>query len=127
MLATWDRLLAVRDAVTKALEEARQQGRIGHSLDAQVRVQYAPDGELGALLAGRIADLPTLLIVSQVETANDLAPQSESAIVPGLRIAIERATGEKCARCWNYRTSVGSIAEHPTICAPCAAALSHAA
>ena len=127
LLAAWERLLAVRDAVTKVLEDARQQGRIGHSLDARVRLQYAPDGDLGVLLGRRLADLTTLFIVSQVEIADDLPAQTESTIVPGLRIAIERAVGEKCARCWNYRTTVGSIPEHPAICAPCATALSHAA
>ena len=53
------------------------------------------------------------------------ARDAESPIVPGLRIAIERAAGQKCARCWNYRTSVGTDARHPTICAPCVSALAH--
>ena len=127
LLSTWDRLLAVREAVTKALEEARQRGLIGHSLDARVRLQFEANAGLAALLGSRLPDLTTLLIVSQVEIADDLTAQQESTMVPGLRVAIERAVGEKCARCWNYRTSVGSVADHPTICAPCADALAHAA
>ncbi|HSD09730.1 MAG TPA: class I tRNA ligase family protein, partial [Candidatus Binatia bacterium] len=123
LLATWERLLAVRDGVTKALEEARQAGRIGHSLDARVRLSFATDGELGKLLGSRLSELPTLFIVSQVELADDLGAVAESPVVPGLRIAIERAAGQKCARCWNYRTSVGTDEGHPTICAPCVSAL----
>jgi isoleucyl-tRNA synthetase len=126
LLERWEQLLAVREAVTKSLEEARQGGRIGHSLDARVLLQYPPDGALASLLGDRIAELPTLFIVSQVELAHDLPEASESPLMPGLRIAVERARGTKCARCWNYRTSVGSIVEHPTICGPCAAALGHA-
>ncbi len=34
----WERLLAARAIVTKALEDARQRGDIGHSLDARVRL-----------------------------------------------------------------------------------------
>jgi isoleucyl-tRNA synthetase len=123
-LATWERLLAVRDGVTKALEDARKEGRIGHSLDACVRLSFETDGELGTLLGSRLSELPTLLIVSQVERTEDLGADAESPIVPGLRIAVTRATGQKCARCWNYRTSVGAVARHPTICAPCVSALS---
>ncbi len=123
LLATWERLLAVRDGVTKALEDARKEGRIGHSLDARVRLSFATDGELGTLLGSRLSELPTLLIVSQVERTDDLGAEAESPIVPGLRIAVERAAGQKCARCWNYRTSVGTAPRHPTICAPCVSAL----
>jgi len=71
--------------------------------------------------------LPALCIVSQVEIVEGLGAEAESRLVPGLRIAIEHAAGEKCARCWNYRTSVGSEPAHPSICAPCVAAISHAA
>jgi isoleucyl-tRNA synthetase len=127
LLATWERLLAVREAVTKALEEARQAGRIGHSLDARVRLSFAPGGDLAGLLGGRLSDLPMLFIVSQVEWGDDLGVATESAVLPGLRIAVERAAGQKCARCWNYRTSVGMDERHPTICAPCVSALTDVA
>jgi isoleucyl-tRNA synthetase len=126
LLATWERLLAVRDAVTKALEEARQRGEIGHSLDACVRLSFDPQADLGRLLGPRLAELPTLFIVSAVEFSGQLAVEAASPIVPGLRVSIERAVGRKCARCWNYRTSVGSSVRHPSICAPCVDALTHA-
>jgi isoleucyl-tRNA synthetase len=126
LLATWQRLLEVREAVTKALERARQEGRIGHSLDASVRLDFAPDGPLGELLDSRFADLPTLFIVSQVERSR-LDAGDASPLVAGLRVAVERAAGDKCARCWNYRLSVGSDATHPTLCSPCIVALAHAA
>jgi isoleucyl-tRNA synthetase len=125
LLATWQRLLDVREAVTKSLEQARQEGRIGHSLDARVQLGFETDGALGELLGSRLAGLPTLFIVSQVERS-ELTASEESPLVAGLRVAVERAAGEKCARCWNYRTSVGADANHETLCAPCIAALAHA-
>jgi isoleucyl-tRNA synthetase len=125
LLATWQLLLDVREAVTKSLEQARQEGRIGHSLDARVQLGFETDGALGELLGSRLAGLPTLFIVSQVERS-ELTASEESPLVAGLRVAVERAAGEKCARCWNYRTSVGADANHETLCAPCIAALAHA-
>ncbi|MEK7753387.1 MAG: zinc finger domain-containing protein [Acidobacteriota bacterium] len=36
---------------------------------------------------------------------------------------IQRAAGEKCARCWKYTTDVGRDARIPTVCGACAAAV----
>jgi isoleucyl-tRNA synthetase len=112
--------------VMKALEEERQQGRIGHSLDAAVRLGVRPDGDLAALLASHLADLATLFIVSYVELDDALSEMQESTLVPGLRIAVGPAPGAKCARCWNYRITVGEVSEHPTVCARCAAVVAAA-
>ncbi len=125
LLEVWDRLLGVREAITKALEGARQKGEIGHSLDAHVRLGFDPGGPFAELIGNRLSDLPTLLIVSQVSIADDLPAELESSLLPGLRVEIRKANGAKCARCWNLRDSVGADAEHPTICAPCVSALAH--
>src|SRR4029453_11278214 len=53
LAATFDRLLAVRGAVTKALEEARQSGVVKQGSEA--RVTLGATGELGQLLAERVA------------------------------------------------------------------------
>jgi isoleucyl-tRNA synthetase len=115
----WDRLLDVRAAVTKALEQARQSGLIGHSLDARVRLA-GTDG-LGPLLDGARATLPALFIVSQVEVAPDLDHTHVSPLLRELRVAVERARGAKCERCWNYSEAVGQDAEHPGLCDRCLA------
>jgi len=113
----WDRVLEVRSAVTKALEEARRSGIIGHPLEARVLVA-AQDG-LGKLLESLAPDLPSLLIVSQVEVGAPLAEADASPSLPGLRIKIERARGRKCQRCWNYREDVGQFPHHPRLCGRC--------
>ena len=43
--------------------------------------------------------------------------------VAGLKIRVEKAHGEKCERCWNYATTVGSFTDHPTLCDRCHDAL----
>jgi isoleucyl-tRNA synthetase len=116
LAARWDRLLDVRAAVTKALEDARKSGQIGHSLDA--RVQLAASDGLHPALAEMSRDLPALFIVSQVELVPDLAGEP-SSLLRDLKVRIESARGGKCERCWNFSEAVGSSAEHPGLCDRC--------
>jgi isoleucyl-tRNA synthetase len=127
--AVWARLFQMRAAVNKTLEEARQADRIGHSLDASVWLSPtdpgSPPGAEWAVLLGRYRDeLATLCIVSQVEVGNAADGTPPSPLVPELAIRVSPAAGAKCARCWNYRTSVGRAGDHPEICARCEAVIS---
>ncbi len=106
-------LLEVRELVTKSLEEKRVSKEIGTSLEAAVRIVAPP--ETAARLRSRADLLPTLLIVSAVEVAD--ADSQE------VRVEIGRAPGEKCARCWNYRTTVGDDPAHAEICHRCLEAI----
>ncbi len=110
LMQVWERLLTARSEVMKSLEEARKSGTIGHPLDARVVVRAG--AELHALLVARAAELPAFLIVSQVEVE-----QAGDGYV--LEVAVEKARGAKCARCWNFAESVGDDAEHPEICGRC--------
>jgi len=108
-----ERLLAVREQALKELEKARESKLIGTSLEAKVTLK-APAAEL-AFFEARRAGLATLFIVSQVEVAKGEGPE--------LVLEVAQAEGAKCERCWNYSTSVGRSAEHPTFCARCDAAV----
>jgi len=118
LAAKWDRLLAVRAAVTKALEEARQSGLIGHSLDACVRL--CAHDSLRPLLQQEARDLPALFIVSQVQLVDDIAAERGSPVLAELHVEVERALGGKCERCWNYSEAVGRDSVHPGLCGRCA-------
>jgi isoleucyl-tRNA synthetase len=118
LAAKWDRLLAVRGAVTKALEEARQSGLIGHSLDARVRLSASPS--VRPLLDQEAPHLPALFIVSQVQLVDDLSADMVSPLLPDLKVQIERALGGKCERCWNFSEAVGRDSKHPGLCERCA-------
>jgi isoleucyl-tRNA synthetase len=117
LAGTWDDLLSARAVVTKALEEARKQGVIGHSLDA--RVQLVPSDGLRPILDARRAALPAFLIVSQVELATELGGGANTARSPDLAVAVEPARGAKCGRCWNFSEAVGRDADHPELCERC--------
>jgi isoleucyl-tRNA synthetase len=116
LASRFERLLAVRTAVTKAIEEARQAGVVKQGSEA--RVLLAADGELGELLGSRVDDLPALFLVAEVGL--DAAGAAESSLVPGLRVAVQRAPGEKCERCWITR-QLGVDPRHPRLCERCAA------
>lgn len=119
----WEQLAKVREEVLKALEQARVSKTISGSLEA--RVTLGADGSLLALLQKYAKSLPALFIVSQVEIAGaDLDGATPATSMEGLRIRVERASGKKCERCWNYSVHVGESADYPTWCERCLAALS---
>jgi len=111
-LEDWEKLIAVRDQVLKALEVARQDKFIGKSLEAAVLLKAADD--LYPLLNQHLGDLPELFIVSQVALEHASGP---------LAVEVLHARGEKCERCWKYDTNVGRDAEFPTLCGTCAKAV----
>jgi isoleucyl-tRNA synthetase len=105
--------MPVRDQVLKSLEVAREEKRIGKSLEARVVLTAGPD--LYPLLDEYAADLPAVFIVSQVEV--------RKGVDDGVSLEIQRAEGVKCERCWKYTLDVGSDPEFPTLCAACSDAI----
>ncbi|BBO66177.1 isoleucine--tRNA ligase [Desulfosarcina alkanivorans] len=122
-LATrWETLISVRAEVTKALEKARAEKVIGHSLDSAVTVGLSDD--LFAVLSPFQEDLRSILIVSRAAmTAGEIPGAYAGQETEGVWVKVEPAGGEKCQRCWVYDDSVGKIADHPTICSRCSGAL----
>jgi isoleucyl-tRNA synthetase len=108
-------VLSVRDEVTKALEMARADCRIGKSQEA--RVVATADPTTVAVLRDRGGRaLSDMLIVSEVELV-------EGAPVPPAPASVEvlAADGAKCPRCWNLRQDIGSDPAWPELCSRCAA------
>ena len=105
-MAAWSGLIDVRNAVNAALEQARNEKKIGKGLEAKVTI---PSGRIaGSPLIGT-DELADLLIVSQVEVSSDVTD-----------IQVEPAAGAKCERCWKVLPTVGSDSKHPTLCPRCA-------
>jgi isoleucyl-tRNA synthetase len=120
----WDKILAVRGEVAKVLEALRKDKKIGHSLDAGVTLFVEPG--LYDFLKGYEKDLAFIFIVSSValkKGSEEPADAFASDVVKGLKITAGPAKGTKCGRCWMYQESVGTVAQHPTICGRCAGAL----
>ena len=120
--ANWEKLLQVRTEVLRALETARNAKTISGALEAKVVLNAAQD--LAPLLVQYKSWLPGLFIVSQVELGGATPPDAQkSESLPGLSVAVQRADGAKCERCWNYSTHVGENADYPTVCERCVKAL----
>ena len=109
----WDRLMEVREAVLKSLEAAREAKVIGAPLEAQVHLKAS--GDLYDLLDEYEQQLADLFIVSQVSLEGEGSTE--------LAIHVERATGEKCPRCWKYKEDLGVSQEIPEVCGACAQAI----
>jgi isoleucyl-tRNA synthetase len=109
LLVKWKRLREIRALVQKQLEELRQSGGIGSSLQAEVSI-LAPEGDR-TLLESLGADLRFVLITST------------ATVEPGesLAVRVSPSPHGKCERCWHYREDVGADPRHPGICGRCVA------
>jgi isoleucyl-tRNA synthetase len=131
---SWEQLRGLRNEVNKVMEAARIGKAIGSSLEAKVLL-YVANPELKTLLlnynstellSGQGVDqLRYLLLASQVELVDLVAIQATdfNSETDNLAIAIVKADGHKCDRCWNYSDTVGTFKDDPTICDRCNAAL----
>lgn len=140
ILAKGEKLRNIRTGVNQILEKARTEKLIGSSLEAKVLIydesqklidwltKLNPIDSLNA--ENRVDELRYLILVSQVEIITDEAKINESNYHDvinlsdgNLKIAVVKADGEKCDRCWNYSVKVGEFKDDPTICERCNDAL----
>jgi isoleucyl-tRNA synthetase len=122
LVERWERIMRVRADVSKALELARAAKTIGHSLDAAVTI--AAPAELLEFLRVYEAELQSIFIVSKVTLAESISGEGwASENIEGLKVQVAAAPGDKCERCWCYSEELGSVADHPTICPKCTAAV----
>ena len=114
----WDKLISLRDAVNKALENARKAGVLKKNQDAEIRLWVSEED--AAFL--KDVDLATLCIVSKVEvlTGDGEGETAEDCLVPAT-IAVTLSDAPKCVRCWNHNGHVGEDHDHAELCPRCAA------
>jgi len=115
----WKTMIDVKAEIAKAIEQARKEKIIGHSLDASVSL--APPEQMRGFFQDHLEDLRALLIVSQLRLVEEkeLSKPYRSEEWKGLSVGVEKALGAKCERCWIYSESVGTDKDHPTVCNRC--------
>ncbi len=113
----WSRIRGVRSVVTGALEIARNEKKIGASLQASP-VLYT-DAETAKLLG--TVDFAEVCITSTIAVKAGDVPAGAFAIenVANTGVVVETASGHKCERCWRVLDEVGKTASHPTLCLRC--------
>ena len=101
----WDRVLTMRGAISRALESARTTGVIGHSLEARVEAQISKEYEHSQFTDEEWSMFAIVSDFKWVEKPSDLAIMWQDEET-GLTIAVDKAKGEKCPRCWKYSEEV---------------------
>lgn len=119
LLERWSDRLALRERVLAEIEPLRKSKQIGSSL--QAKVILTASGARYEALARDLADLPMLFIVSEVELKKADAAPAEPSADPV--IAIARAGGVKCERCWRYVPRVSDAPGSEGLCERCQEAL----
>jgi isoleucyl-tRNA synthetase len=118
-LELWQKVMAVRTAVSKELEKSRVKGDIGSSLNAEVEL-YCNDDYYFAL--NQMDDeLHFIFITSNASVmAEKFCPEDAVATeVDGVKVKIVVSEHKKCVRCWHQRYDVGEHPEHPELCGRC--------
>lgn len=117
--AFWQQVLSVKTAVNKAIEVARKDGVLGGSLEADVTV-YAQEA-LANNLNQLEDELRFVLITSaaKVVSVKGKPDDTMDTEVEGLWLNLAPSKGQKCVRCWHYRTDVGQHDAHPELCGRC--------
>ena len=110
LMARWDIIRAVRSEGLKVIEALRTEGKVGASLQAELSL---------ALTADKFDAMASLGEDLRFVTMTSTATLSKVAAAEDERIVATPSATQKCERCWHYVESVGSDAEHPTLCGRC--------
>ena len=114
----WAKLVALRDAVNKALENARNAGVFKKAQDTEVTISVsAEDADFL-----KDVDLASLCIVSKVTVTTEAVEgeKNEESLIP-CTIAVKLSEAPKCPRCWNHNDAIGTDGHHAELCPRCAA------
>jgi len=121
IVAKWDKIITLREIVTKAIEPVRAEKKIGSSLEAAVSIKVN-DPEVEAILRTIEDEIAGVFITSQATLISDsqvpqnLLNQHEEDVY---KIYVTSAVGEKCDRCWKFSETLSS-----GICTCCQEAIS---
>jgi isoleucyl-tRNA synthetase len=119
----WTWILSLRSEVTKALEAARKDKLIGHPLDGAVEIKL-PETALKGFIQNLDMPLADIFIVSAAALKDTLDSGAfQSKEIAGLEIAVKKAAGDKCERCWRFSRTIGQDEQYPEACDRCASAL----
>ena len=112
--AKWAQIRKARQVVMSALEAARNDGKIGASLQAAPMVYIS--GDMQAAFNGQ--DAASLFITSSATLSSDAAPDGAFRLdaIDDVGVVVAVADGEKCARCWKITPEVTADVD---ICGRC--------
>ncbi|MDA1034435.1 MAG: isoleucine--tRNA ligase [Proteobacteria bacterium] len=104
----WETIEDIRPIINKMIEGEREKRSIGSSLECSISLSC--NNDLFKILKPFEDELHFIFIVSKFNLLN---------IEGDLKVEVAKIALLKCDRCWHYESSVGSNAEHSTICDRC--------
>ncbi|AFZ83547.1 isoleucyl-tRNA synthetase [Candidatus Kinetoplastibacterium blastocrithidii TCC012E] len=110
LIKKWDRIRAIRDLTQKKIEEIRNTGKLGSSLQAEVHIYANPTDK--EILDSLKDELKFILIVSKVSVYKH---DSDHIIID-----VKVSSNKKCERCWHYTEDVRDYGSYQDICSRCA-------
>ncbi len=112
---TWKLLIETKTEVNKFLEEKRNNGEIGSSLEAEVTLHC--DDQLFMRLS-EISDELKYLFITSKATLTHLEENKINTEIEGLMLSITPSDLEKCDRCWHHVEGLSNFKEDK-ICGRC--------
>ncbi len=114
----WQRMLAFRNEANKAIETSRNNGVIGGSLEADVKI--FTKGQLKEDLQKLENELCFVLITSKAIVTDEEAPADAiKSEVIDCSFTVSKSTAKKCERCWHYEDDVDADPNYPGLCSRC--------
>jgi len=121
IVAKWDKIISLREIVTRSIEPVRAEKKIGSSLEAAVSI-LVKDEEIKQVLKSVEQELSSVFITSgarlidgEISAENLLNSYEEETY----KIYVTPASGKKCERCWKYFEELNE-----GICSACTEAIS---
>ncbi len=106
-LDDWKNILEIRGLVNKKIEELREKGMVGSSLQSVIEIGAPP--EIYNSLNAFIEDLKFIFISSKVNIKKN----------EKLEVNVYKSEHQKCERCWHYCEDVGLDESHKELCGRC--------
>jgi len=117
--AFWEQLICVRNAVNKEIENQRNQGTFGSSLEADVTL-YCNDQLATAL--NQLGDELRFVLITSSARIDQTGIKPDNAVATDIShcaLTVTKSPHAKCARCWHRCEEIGEDQVHATLCARC--------
>jgi isoleucyl-tRNA synthetase len=115
----WDRIIIIRDEVSKVLERLRVAGAIGSALDAEIDIYCLKDD---AQVLGHLKDELRFVLITSYARVHEVAEAPadvDTTGIEGIWVMASPSSHQKCVRCWHHREDVGRNGDHPKLCLRC--------
>ena len=118
LIKKWENIKKIRRAVNTSIEEARNEKKIGSSLEAEIVIQVNDD--LAKLIEENAMDKICMVANIKLKNMNAMVPSNFIASLniesESIKVWVYKTSFKKCLRCWQYKED---IKEEDDLCIRC--------